>query len=349
MKRPPHILSYRFSALGDVAMTVPVLQCVTAQNPGVKISMVSRPFFKPLFHNLENVAFIEADLKNRHHGWKGLQRLFTELHALVPGAVADLHNVLRSRYLDFRFRLSGVPVRILDKGRREKRRLIRRGALQSAPLRSMHERYADVFRRYGFSVDLSRFQPLRPTLHPDTALFLRMFEGNLKIGVAPLARHVGKQYPTGGTREVLENLLQRTDNTVFFLFGAPGEKTLLDTLVVDPERVFNLAGMFDFERELELISRLHLMWAMDSGNGHLAALYGVPVFTVWGITHPYAGFAPLGQTDDMRILPDLQQYPKIPCSVFGNKICKGYESFWDSLPPSRITGKLQEIIAHLED
>ena len=333
-------MAYRFSALGDVAMTVPVLACVTEQNPGLRVSMVSRPFFAPLFKEWAQVDFVPADVDNTYKGLAGLNRLYGELHRREPQAVADLHNVLRTRYLDFRFRLAGLPVEILDKGRREKRRLIRRGALASAPLRPMHERYADVFRRLGLQVDLSRYRPRRPALHQDTALFLDMFRGQKRVGVAPLARHTGKQYPLGGTKEVLQRLLSKTAGTVFFLFGAPDEKKLLDTLVMDPNRVFNLAGLFDFERELEIISHLDMMWAMDSGNGHLAAIYGVPVFTVWGITHPYAGFAPLGQTDEWRTGPDLTQYPRIPCSVYGKKICKGYEAFWDSLPPEKVAEKL---------
>ncbi|HBC05033.1 MAG TPA: ADP-heptose--LPS heptosyltransferase RfaF, partial [Aequorivita sp.] len=51
-------------------------------------------------------------------------------------------------------------------------------------------------------------------------------------------------------------------------------------------------GKLTFEEELALISNLDLMLSMDSGNGHLAAMYGVPVVTLWGVTHPYAGFVP---------------------------------------------------------
>jgi len=285
LNAPQHVLAYRFSALGDVAMTVPVLACVTEQNPGLRVSMVSRPFFAPLFKEWAQVDFVPADVDNTYKGLAGLNRLYDELRRREPQAVADLHNVLRTRYLDFRFRLAGLPVEILDKGRREKRRLIRRGALASAPLRPMNERYADVFRRLDLQVDLSRYRPRRPALHQDTALFLDMFRGQKRVGVAPLARHVGKQYPLGGTKEVLQRLLTETAGTVFFLFGAPDEKKLLDTLVTDPNRVFNLAGLFDFERELEIISGYdvghgfgqrpsgrHLRCAGFYGLGHYASL-----------------------------------------------------------------------------
>ncbi len=341
-----NILALRFSALGDVAMTVPVLQCVVRQNPQVeKIRMVSRPFFAPVFRGLERVEFTGKDIDKSYRSLSGLRRLSAELHTLHPDAdaVADLHDVLRTKVIRTFLRLYGHRVAVIDKGRQEKRRLVRRGALASQPLRSTHERYADVFRRLGLKVDLSAFEPIRLPLSDEVETFLRLFRGQKILGIAPLAKHPGKQYPTGGTREVIRLILAERPETVVFLFGAPSEKKLLDTLVVDLKRVFNLAGLFDLGKELEIISRLDLMWAMDSGNGHLAANYGVPVFTTWGVTHPYAGFAPLGQTDDYRILPDLHKFPKLPCSVYGNKICPGYEKIWDDLTPEIVAEKILEV------
>ncbi len=328
-------------------MTVPVLSALTSQNPGLRVRMLSRPFFTPLFRHIPGLEFVGADIDRTYKGLPGLTRLFREQRAWKPQAVADLHNVLRTQYLRTLFRATGTPVRIIDKGRKEKRRLIRRGALQFTPLRSTHERYADVFRRLGFRLDLSLYRPLQPPLSGQTQTFLNLFRGQKIIGYAPLAKHPGKQYPPGGSREVIRRLLDARSDIVVLLFGAPSEKRLLDTLISDPDRVFNLAGLFDFASELEIISRLHLMIAMDSGNGHLAAVYGVPVFTVWGITHPYAGFAPLGQDGAMQIHPPLEQFPRIPCSVYGNKICPGYEKIWDALPPEAIADKLIPIVQTL--
>ena len=62
---------------------------------------------------------------------------------------------------------------------------------------------------------------------------------------------------------------------------------------------------------------------MDSGNGHLAAMYGIPVITVWGVTHPYAGFAPFLQPEENSITADREQFPLIPTSVYGNKVWGG--------------------------
>ena len=97
----------RLSAMGDVAMTVPVLRAFAVQNSQIKITVVSRPFFKPFFEGIPNLTFFAFDEKKRHKGFFGLWRLFQDLKALDIDAFADLHNVLRSKVVRNLFALSG--------------------------------------------------------------------------------------------------------------------------------------------------------------------------------------------------------------------------------------------------
>ncbi len=331
---------FRFSAMGDVAMTVPVLKTLLETYPEIEIKMISRPFFKPVFKGVPRLEFIGADVDKQYKGVTGLYKLYRELNNNGFSVVADLHDVLRTKILRNFFRFSGKKIYVIDKGRREKRELIRKPLTDAQPLKSTHQRYADVFAGMGYPVDLSKFVPLEISLSEQVNLFLDIYGDAFKIGIAPLAKHPGKQYPLGGTAEIIRQILDKTNDTVVFLFGAPGEKEILQSLVKDTERVFNLAGMFSFEQELEIISSLDLMLAPDSGNGHLAANYGVPVITMWGVTHPYAGFAPFGQPPEMQILPDVDKFPMLPCSIYGNKICPGYEKIWDTVPPEKISERV---------
>ena len=92
-----HILIIRFSAMGDVAMTVPVVQSLAKQYPELRITFLSRPFARPLFEGLApNVGFMGADIKKEYHGVGGLNKLYKRIVAKNITAVADLHNVLRS-------------------------------------------------------------------------------------------------------------------------------------------------------------------------------------------------------------------------------------------------------------
>ena len=96
-----HILIIRMSAMGDVAMTVPVIKSFAQNYPDTKITLVSRAFFKPLFKDIANLNFFEVDLKGKHKGIMGIYRLSKDLLKLKIDMIADLHYVLRSRILCF--------------------------------------------------------------------------------------------------------------------------------------------------------------------------------------------------------------------------------------------------------
>lgn len=96
--RTEHILIMRFSAMGDVAMTVPVVYSLARQYPDVRITMLSKPFARPFFERMpSNVSFMEADIKDEYDGVKGLNALYRRLTAKNFTAIADFHSVLRSR------------------------------------------------------------------------------------------------------------------------------------------------------------------------------------------------------------------------------------------------------------
>ena len=124
-------------------------------------------------------------------------------------------------------------------------------------------------------------------------------------------------------------------------WGGKSEKEILEQIAAKYSNVLNLTGMFSFEHELALISNLDVMLSMDSGNGHLAAMYGVPVITIWGVTHPYAGFAPYNQTKENQILPDMERFPLIPTSIYGNKYPEGYLDCFDTVDVDSIVSKIE--------
>jgi ADP-heptose:LPS heptosyltransferase len=339
------IMIFRFSAMGDIAMTVPVVKTLIAQNPGIEIIFVSRPFFAPLFKDIPQVKFVGIDL-NCYKGLYGLWRLFRKLKSYHPDYIADLHDVLRSKILRIFFKLNAYKIAVIDKGRREKKALTRPKDKIFKALKSTHERYADVFRSLGYDVDLQLFNPEKPSLNESVKLFFQNFTGKKLVGIAPFAAHQGKQYPIEQIKELITLLLEKDANTDILLFGGgKKEKLQLDELEkINRNRIVNLAGVFNFEEELQIISRLNVMLSMDSANGHLAALYGVPVITVWGVTHPYAGFTPLNQPIENQIVPDIKKFPQLPTSVYGNKTFDGFERIWETVDAKIISEKIINLL-----
>ncbi|WP_299332705.1 glycosyltransferase family 9 protein [uncultured Psychroserpens sp.] len=333
-KQPKHILVIRLSAMGDVAMTVPVLRALSSQYPTVKVTVLTKPFFKPLFKTLNNVSVFEADIKGKHKGVIGLWKLSRELRRLEFDVVADLHNVLRSKILKYFF--FGKKVIQIDKGRQEKKALV--SGQNFKQLATTHQRYAEVFEKLGYAVDLDHSTfPKKENLR---SKYLQVIGKDSRpwIGIAPFAAFKGKMYPLDSMNKVVEYLSQEYK---VLLFGAGNEEAqALNTMANQYDNVTNLAGRFSLDEELDIISNLDLMIAMDSGNAHLAAMLGVKTLTIWGVTHPYAGFLPFNHTIDSAILADRHKFPKIPTSVYGNKLPEGYENAISSITPERIISKI---------
>ena len=155
--RPQHILVIRLSALGDVAMLVPVLQVLLNTYPDLKITLLTRGFLAPIFHRLSNVEVFPVETKGRHKGFLGLWRLYRELKPKSFTGVADVHNVLRSNLLRLFFKTSSIPFFQIDKGRNEKKSLTRENDKIFKPLKPTHQRYAEVFEKMGYPLDLEQF------------------------------------------------------------------------------------------------------------------------------------------------------------------------------------------------
>ena len=352
-----HILVIRFSALGDVAMVVPVVYSVAQQYPDVRITVLSRPFARTFFNNLlPNINFMSADVKKDYRGVKGLNTLYRRLVAKQPTAIADLHAVLRSNYLRLRFNLGRYHVEHLDKHRSARRKLVaREGKKILTPLPSPFENYSDVFARLGYPIEKITFQSIFSQHTDDSGkpvgdLSLLPQEigskqaGEQWVGIAPIAAHKGKTYPPELTEKVIRQLLQHNSRLRIFLFGrGPNEDELFSRWQREiPQCCYVSQLLNSMEQELILMSHLDVMMSMDSGNMHLASLTATPVVSVWGATHPAAGFMGYGQQLDNAIEIDL---PCRPCSIYGQKACKrgDYQCLY-GIKPETIVEKITSLL-----
>jgi ADP-heptose:LPS heptosyltransferase len=338
MQKPQkHILVIRLSAMGDVAMIIPVLRAFIQQHPDIKITVLTRKFFTPFFRDLKDVSVFEADVKEKHKGVFGLYKLSKAIKKLKVDAIADLHNVLRSNILKL-FLLGTKSIQI-DKGRAKKRALT--SGKQFQQLRTTHQRYADVFEKLGFKIDLSN--PVFPKPHAlSEKIFSIVEKGNKRwIGIAPFAAFEGKVYPLELMEQVIDKLQKKYKITLFG--GGQKEIKVLNNFETKFENVHSVAGKLSLDEELDVISNLDIMITMDSGNAHIAAMFGIEVITLWGVTHPFAGFYPFNQTKENALLANRKLFPQIPTSIYGNKFPEGYQNAIRSITPQDIITKAESI------
>ncbi|MDO4190406.1 MAG: glycosyltransferase family 9 protein [Bacteroidales bacterium] len=332
-----HLLVIRFSALGDVAMSVPIIRALAETYPDITITMLSKKNCAPLFSTLpNNVQFIGADFKEAHHGNRGWQKLMNEIELPKFDAIADLHGSLRSRRITLNAWLKRKRTATIDKGRHEKRKLTRKNNKTLKPLKPVTERYTDVFTKLGLPI----------TVDFQTPIFSRnnIKDDILRIGIAPFAQHTGKIYPLELMQQVVEQL-SGTNNINIMLFGAGSKEmeTLHQWRQQYPHTQCSdtLGGMAN---ELNYMGQLNTMLTMDSANMHMAALAHTPTVSIWGATHPYCGFTGW-QTADSIILQ--QALNCRPCSIYGNKICtKGNYSCMHQITPQEIVDAVLNTARH---
>lgn len=330
--------------MGDVAMTVPLIRALVQQYPLVRVTIVSRPLFKPFFEDIPGVTFHEADTAGKHKGLLGIWKLYKELKAQPVYAVADLHNVLRSKILTLLFKLSGKKTATTDKAREAKKALTRAENKIFEPLMPVIQRHAAVFAQLGFPVNPD--EAIFPEKSPLTADILEITGGKNKpwIGIAPFAQHAGKAYPKDLIKEVIDQLASDGNYKLLLFGGGKDETAQLEGFAKNHDDIIVVAGRLKLKQELHLMSHLDVMLSMDSGNGHMAAMQGVKVVTLWGATHPYAGFAPYNQPIENSLTADRDKYPLLPTSIYGNKKVEGYENAMRTITPDSVVAKIKEIL-----
>ena len=337
MKR---IIVTRFSAMGDVAMVASVLKVFQAQNLDTEIIFVSRKAFDAFFDYIPRLTLHHIEPQGKHKGFFGLWELHRELSVYKADFFADLHHNLRSKILTTLANF-GAKVKVLNKGREEKNALTRKSNKIFKQLKPTTERYADVFRALGFTITLDH--QLKKEDRPIPKEFTSLLSLNAKvIGIAPFAQHVFKVFPLQKMERVVE-YLAKNNYLVFVFGGGQQERLIAEEWSKKYDNVENVIGKFCLTEELNLIANLDLMVSMDSAAMHMASLVGTRSISVWGTTHPFAGFLGYGQSlqDCVHV-----EHAYRPSSVYGNKscLCDGVEAI-DLVTPNMIIDKINFICA----
>lgn len=327
------ILLIRFSSMGDVLLTAPVIKGALEANPDLRIDFVTKKQFAGYFQGIDRLKVIPADTAYKHKGFWGLMKLSREILKLAkPDLVIDLHEVIRSRILRYFFAIRGIPVYRIDKGRSEKRAYIK--VRRKKILKHTTERYSDAFRQAGIEAPLVNF-PFRSLAKP------KKNSDAIHIGLAPFARHQAKSWAIDNTLTLMNLLAAKLDLT-FHFYGSKTDAEKLKELNFENLKVAIHAGSLSPDDEMRSISKLDVFVSMDSANMHLADLLGIPVFSIWGATHPDLGFRPLNQVGSNAIQTE-ETLSCRPCSVYGNKPCTLKESkllCLTSISPQKVAAKI---------
>lgn len=346
-----HLLVIRNSAMGDVALTVPAVKAALDFYPDLKITFVSHKDFAPFFEGMERLSYFGTDFKSDYKGLMGIIKLSFQLMQLGPfDAILDLHSVIRSWLITAHFSAIGIPVFRINKGREDKKAIIRKHFKVFKRLKPSYERYGDVFKKAGFPVPLGDGPWIKNREFPHSFFRDKLLlpKNKIWIGIAPFARHENKLWPEKKSEQLIQELAE-IGYTVFLFGGGMKEKSKLDALAIKSPNVHSLAEAFSLNNELSLMQKIDLMVTMDSSNLHMASLVGTPVVSIWGPTHSNTGFEPLGDNKYLKVEIDPSVLTCRPCSVFGNKPCfRGDYACLNWIEVSDVKAKIREALERID-
>jgi ADP-heptose:LPS heptosyltransferase len=322
------ILIVRFSALGDVALLVPVVKSLVATYQDVEVTIVTRPKFAPLFYDIERVVVFPADVDYSYTGIFGMRDLFRDLIRKADfEVVIDMHDHIRTVILRTLFKIFGTEVVVFEKGRQEKKLFTQKLNKIDQPLRHTVIRYQHAFEKAGFPFTLIEppYFQLNENIQGVSSQWLtdkNLVKNEPWIGIAPFAMHATKIWPLENYEQVITDILQKKPAKFFLFGGGSREVKFFESLQNKfPGQVFVAAGQLKLRQEISLMTKLDLMLCVDSSNMHLARLANVPVLSIWGGTHPDVGFGPFKSLSDSIVQVGRAELPCRPCSVYGRDSC----------------------------
>lgn len=310
----PKILILRFSSIGDIVLTTPVIRCIKQQVPGAEVHYCTKKAFQSILANNPHVDKV-------HVLGDSLKELVRTLKAENFDYVVDLHNNLRTRIIKARL---GKPSSSFNKLNYEKWLMVN---FKRNRLPDVHivQRYLDAATALGVEDDgqgLDYFIPVQDEV--DVHTLPQGFQ-NGYVAFAIGAQHYTKRLPTQRIIELCERLQQ----PVILLGGkedaAAGEEIALHFSTVNnkqPTIIYNACGKYNLNGSASLVRQASKVVSHDTGLMHIAAAFRKDIISVWGNTIPEFGMYPF--RTKYKVL-EVQGLSCRPCSKIGyNKCPKGH-------------------------
>jgi heptosyltransferase-2 len=333
----------RFSSLGDVVLTLPVVRSIKEAFPEARLVYLTKAAYRPLLEGQPGVDQV-ATLEEAGPGVAALRRF---CRGLGPFDVAlDLHRTLRSRSCvgalraDRRlaYRKAAVVRRLWAAG-------WMRGRMQG-PQPHVVDRYLEPLRRLGVAPahTVPRLEVAPAELEAAQALLAGAGvrdPGRIAV-VVPGARWPNKRWAAASFAAVAAGLRDAEGLEPVIAGDAADRQAAEQVRALIPGGAALLAGATGLPGLAALLRHARVVIANDSGPAHLAAAVGAPVVALFGPTHEAFGFAPRGA----RVRVISRELPCRPCTVHGGLRCPRRDrACLDAIAPAEVLAAARDLLA----
>ena len=329
------ILIIRFSSLGDVLLTTPVVRSIRKNYPSAEIHFLTKKQYAPIIKNNPNInKIIEYDSKN-----KKFINLIKIISKKQYDLIIDLHSKLDSFWIKL---LSGSCKKVTYNKKHFYRWQLTHKSLSKnlAPIKSTVSLYASVLDKLGIELDGEKLDIFLPKNQNRIYSVFNIPNSAFRISISPGAKHFTKQYPVRYYSQLIDIMIEKLDVQVILL-GDKFEKNLTTKISGNcKNKIFDLAGKIGIMGMAVIIKNSDLFISGDCGPMHIAAALNKPQIAIFGSTHPKLGFAPTNP-NAVIIQKDL---PCRPCSLHGREKCpEGHFKCMNDIKPEEVFEKVKKI------
>ncbi len=303
------ILIIRFSSIGDIVLTTPVIRCLKMQKPEMEIHFLTKKSFKGIVENnpyLTKVHCIEKDVKE----------IVKELKKENFDFVVDLHNNIRSMQAKTALGKPSASFRKLN----FKKWMLVNFKINKMPAMHIVDRYLQTVAQLGIVNDNKGIDFFIPEKDEVALNSIPASHQNGYLGFVIGARHYTKQLPISKIISICKKL-----NQPIILLG--GKEDITNALEIEKAvgtSIYNACGKYNLNQSASLVKQATKIISHDTGLMHIAAAFKKEIISIWGNTVPAFGFTPYFPASSSRMV-EVKNLSCRPCSKIGYEKCpKGH-------------------------
>lgn len=299
------ILIIRFSSIGDIVLTTPVIRCVKTQLPNTEIHYLTKKSFKGILENNPYIAKVHAFDNN-------IQEIAKELKAQNFDFIVDLHNNLRSMQTKNMLRKPSSSFAKLN----FKKLILVKFKINKMPAIHVVDRYMKTVEKLGVKNDNKGLDYFITGNDEVNISSLPVTHQHGYIGFVIGAKHFTKRLPL----EKIIAICKKINSPIVLLGGKEEIKTATEIEKAVGAAIYNACGKYSLNQSASLVKQASEIITHDTGLMHIAAAFKKQIFSVWGNTVPAFGFAPYMPAENSKII-EVKNLSCRPCSKIGYNKC----------------------------
>lgn len=305
--KPPTILIIRFSSIGDIVLTTPVIRCIKKQIPGCIIHFLTKSSYSSV---IKNNPYID-EIIEYNQNWDAM---ISDLKYNNYDYVIDLHHNIRTLKIKQLLNKESFSFPKLN----IQKWLYTSFKINILPNIHIVDRYFKTVEKLkvkndGIGLDffINEQEQIKQSDLPTTHLF-----GYIAIVIG--AALETKKMPI----DKIKAICQQINYPIVLVGGKEDEENGDKIAIIDDTRIYNSCGKFSLAESADIVRKSKLVITHDTGLMHIAAAFKKPIISIWGNTTPKFGMYPYyGQIQSSHVAFEINDLSCRPCSKIGYRKC----------------------------